>query len=119
MAGLRPWSISKKLLRWIDRNSIILDAKSDQKKEQLKQFNQREPKIKASVYCSSNGHKSKEYEKTNGNTRTQEDLKDICKHDPLKRNLAIHPFLVLKVNIAPCHFLLDTSPGSPYAAAAY
>lgn len=52
----------------------MLDAKSDQKKEQLIQFNQKEPKIKASVYCSSNGHKSKEDQKTNGNTRTQEDL---------------------------------------------
>lgn len=119
MAELRLWSISQRLLRWTDRNLIILDANSDQKKEELIQFNLREPKIKAFVYYNLNGHKSKEYEKTNGNTRTQEDLQDICKHDPLKRNLAIHLFFVLKVNIVPCHFLLDTSPGSPYASAAY
>ena len=36
-----------------------------------------------------------------------------------KKNLGIHHFFVLKVNSVPCHFLLDTSPGNPYASAAY
>ena len=90
MAELRLLSISQRLLRWTDRNSIILDANSDQKKEELIQFNLREPKIKAFVYYNLNGHKSKEYEKSNSNTKTQ---KHICKYDASKKYLAIHPFL--------------------------